>query len=84
LPDICQGLADEEREQIALIEQQQLEGIENIKDGGAALTAYGRLMYEDMPQELRVAIEGALKVYCELDTLAMVFLHEGVKDLLSR
>ena len=50
-----------------------LEGIENIKDGGAALTAYGRLMYEDMPQETREAIEGALKEYCELDTLVTVF-----------
>ena len=84
LPDICQGLTDEDREQISLIEQQQVEGIENIKDGGAALTAYGRLMYEDMPREIREAIEGALKEYCELDTLAMVLLYEGVRDLVSR
>ena len=83
LPDICQGLTDDDREQIALIEQQRLEGIENIKDGGAALTAYGRLMYEDMPQEIREAIEGALKEYCELDTLAMVFLYEGIRDLIA-
>jgi len=76
LPDLCEGLTEEERE--------QLEGIESIKDGGAALTAYGRLMFEDMPPEHREAIEQGLKEYCELDTLAMVFLYAGVVDLINR
>ena len=76
LPDLCEGLTEEERE--------QLEGIESIKDGGAALTAYGRLMFEDMPPEHREAIEQGLKEYCELDTLAMVFLYRGILDLLNR
>lgn len=75
LPDLCEGLTEEEREQLA--------GIESIKDGGAALTAYGRLMFEDMPPEHREAIEQGLKEYCELDTLAMVFLYQGVLDLLA-
>ena len=75
LPDLCEGLTEEERE--------QLEGIESIKDGGAALTAYGRLMFEDMPPEHREAIEQGLKEYCELDTLAMVFLYQGICDLLA-
>ena len=64
-------------------EREQLEGIERIKDGGAELTAYGRLMFEDMPPEHREAIEQGLKEYCELDTLAMVFLYQGVLDLLA-
>ena len=64
--------------------REQLEGIESIKDGGAALTAYGRLMFEDMPPEHREAIEQGLKEYCELDTLAMVFLYAGVVDLINR
>ena len=76
LPDLCEGLTEEEREQLA--------GIESIKDGGAALTAYGRLMFEDMPPEHREAIEQGLKEYCELDTLAMVFLYQGLRDLLGR
>ena len=75
LPDLCEGLTTEEKA--------QLEGIESIKDGGAALTAYGRLMFEGMPPEHRAAIERGLKQYCELDTLAMVFLYQGVKDLLG-
>ena len=76
LPDLCEGLTEEERE--------QLEGIESIKDGGAALTAYARLMFEDMPQQQRDALEQGLKEYCELDTLAMVFLLQGIQDLLKR
>ena len=76
LPDLCEGLTAEERA--------QLEGIESIKDGGAALTAYGRLMFEDMPPEHREAIEQGLKEYCELDTLAMVFLYAGIVDLIQR
>ena len=48
------------------------------------MTAYGRLMFEDMSPEHREAIEQGLKEYCELDTLAMVFLYQGVLDLLAR
>ena len=40
-------------------------------------------MYEDLPDRHRETIEGGLKKYCELDTLAMVFLHQGVLDLLT-
>jgi len=75
LPDLSEDLTEEERE--------QLEGIESIKDGAAALMAYGRLMFEDMPLQSREAIEQGLKEYCELDTLAMVFLYQGVRDLVG-
>jgi len=64
-------------------EQTALEGMEIIKEGGAALTAYSRLMYEDLMETQRGAIEKGLLEYCELDTLAMVFLHQGVLDLLG-
>ena len=70
LPDLSAGLSPEEAH--------ALRGLEAIKEGGAALTAYGRLMYEDLSAEQRGAIEQALLEYCELDTLAMVFLVEGV------
>jgi len=75
LPDLSEDLTEEERE--------QLEGIESIKDGAAALMAYGRLMFEDMTLQSREAIEQGLKEYCELDTLAMVFLYQGVRDLVG-
>jgi len=52
-----------------------------LKDGGAAMTAYAWLQYVEMADEERDAIRGALLKYCELDTLAMVMLYEGLKDL---
>ena len=75
LPDLSVGLTNEETA--------QLDGIEHIKDGGAALTAYARLMYEDLTQTNRDIIEAALLEYCELDTLAMVFLYQGMLDLMG-
>lgn len=45
---------------------------EDLREGGAAIAAYGRLQFEDLPQERRQAIVSALLRYCELDTLAMV------------
>jgi hypothetical protein len=45
---------------------------EELREGGAAMAAYGRLQFEDLPADKRVAIKSALFRYCELDTLAMV------------
>lgn len=57
--------------------------IENIADGGAALTAYGKLQYTDMPEEERLEIKNSLLKYCELDTLAMVMIYEHLKELVD-
>ena len=54
--------------------------LENIADGGAALTAYGKLQYTDMPEEERQAIKASLLKYCELDTLAMVMIWEAFRE----
>lgn len=50
--------------------------MENIADGGAALTAYAKLQYVDMTQKEREEITNGLLKYCELDTLAMVMIYE--------
>ena len=55
--------------------------IENIADGGAALTAYGKLQYTDMSEEERLEIKKSLLKYCELDTLAMVMIYEHLREL---
>ena len=55
--------------------------MENIADGGAALTAYGKLQYTDMPEEERLEIKNSLLKYCELDTLAMVMIYEHLREL---
>ncbi len=53
---------------------------DELKDGGAAMMAYGRLQFEDMSEDEREAIKNALLRYCELDTLAMVMLYEGWRE----
>jgi hypothetical protein len=49
---------------------------DHLKDGGAAMTAYGRMQYTDMSEKERTAIRGALLKYCEIDTMSMVLLWE--------
>ncbi|WP_240751393.1 DUF2779 domain-containing protein [Flagellimonas onchidii] len=61
--------------------EQSISEIENINDGGAALTAYGKLQYTDMTKAEIEEITSALLKYCELDTLAMVMLYEHFKEL---
>jgi len=56
--------------------------IEGISDGGAALTAYGKLQFEEVSYKEREAIKTGLKKYCELDTLAMVMIYEYFVEVL--
>ena len=67
----------------ALHNHSQFTDIEDINDGGAALTAYGKLQYTDMAQAEIEQITFALLKYCELDTLAMVMLYEHFKELVE-
>ena len=60
-------------EQKALDEDEQT----NLQDGGAAMTAYVRLQFEDLSAEHRQRIENALLRYCELDTLAMAMVVQA-------
>lgn len=53
--------------------------MEDIADGGAALTAYAKLQYVDMSAQERDEISAALLKYCELDTLAMVMVYEHLR-----
>ena len=55
--------------------------IEEINNGGAALTAYGRAQYTNMDEKEREAISNALLKYCELDTLAMVMIYEHFLEI---
>lgn len=60
-----------------------LSDINDIADGGAALTAYAKLQFTDMSDEERVTLNKGLLKYCELDTLAMVMVWEGLSALLD-
>jgi hypothetical protein len=48
----------------------------DIKDGGAAMTAYAKMQFTQISDREREIIARGLLKYCELDTLAMVMLWE--------
>lgn len=70
LPPIAEymGMTEEEAEAIGVAADS------TISNGGAALTAYSQLQFSDDVQA--EALAKALLRYCELDTMAMVFLWE--------
>ena len=76
LPKMFQDIGDKD---FALLSED-----DELRDGGAALTAYARLQFEEMKEYERAEIRKALLKYCELDTLAMVMIYEGWKDLISQ
>jgi hypothetical protein len=59
-----------------------VEAMEEIGDGGSAMMAYNMLQYSEIPLDQRTQIKEALYKYCELDTMAMVMLYEGLKSTL--
>ena len=68
LPPVSSYLED-----IVLSESRE-DNDDTVANGGMALAAYSKLQFTDLT--LRPAFEKALKVYCELDTMAMVFIWE--------
>lgn len=50
---------------------------DDIREGGAATTAYARMQFEDVTDLLRESTRKALLRYCELDTLAMVMIYQA-------
>ena len=54
-----------------------------LKDGGAALTAYARMQFTEMSKAERQALSKALKNYCELDTFAMVMIYEAWREMIK-
>ena len=76
LPKVFEGWTEEEIEN-------SLSEITDIANGGAALTAYGKLQYTDMSSDERKELSKALLKYCELDTLAMVMIYEYFVDIIN-
>ena len=56
------------------IENMEMDENEAVANGGAALAAYAKLQFSN--EQMSDALEKALLCYCELDTLAMVFIWE--------
>jgi len=76
LPKMFQDISDKD--------MRILSDDDELSDGGAALTAYARMQFEQMSDYEREEIRKALLKYCELDTMAMVMIYEGWKDLLQQ
>lgn len=72
LPKMFEGISDKDFE--ILMDDTE------IKEGGAAMTAYCKLQFEEMNDVEREEIRKALLRYCELDTLAMVMIYEAWRE----
>jgi hypothetical protein len=52
---------------------------DDIKNGGAAMTAYALMQFTEMNEQERRKIREALLRYCKLDTEAMVWIYQYLK-----
>ncbi len=69
------------------LDQEQAENLlidAKLADGGAAMTAYAMMQFTQISEEERDRIIDGLLRYCELDTMAMVFLWEGFQHFISQ
>ncbi len=57
-------------------DSEEIDGDSQINNGGLALYAYGKMQFSNISEEYRDALSKALLSYCELDTMAMVFILE--------
>lgn len=55
---------------------------EELKEGGAAMTAYCRMQFSEMSDHERDKLKTALLKYCELDTFAMVMIYEAWREMI--
>ena len=55
---------------------------DELKEGGAAMTAYCRMQFTEMSDYEREKLKKALLKYCELDTFAMVMIYEAWREML--
>jgi hypothetical protein len=56
----------------------------SIREGGAAMTAYGVMQFTDISEQERELIKVGLLKYCELDTLAMVMIWDYWHNLIHK
>ena len=57
---------------------------DELNNGGAALTAYGRMQFSEMTDHEREELSNALLRYCELDTMAMVMIFEAWREMIGK
>ena len=57
------------------------EGDGRLDQGGLAMAAYHLTRYTDVGDDARATLKQSLLRYCELDTLAMCMLADGLREL---
>lgn len=77
LPSLFNNMTEEELDEL-------VSDLDDVNNGGAALTAYAQLQYVEMKQTEREELTQALLRYCELDTLAMVMVYEHFLELTNK
>jgi len=60
-----------------------VEEMGQIAQGGAAMIAYAKLQFSNVPEDQREQIKQALLKYCELDTMAMVMIWDYWRELMD-
>lgn len=63
-----------------ILDPYSLLGENEIREGGAAMTAYARSQFGSMSDNERAQLTRSLLRYCELDTFAMVLVYEHLAD----
>lgn len=78
LPKIIDGFENDVLEDIC---EKMTTNMDELNNGGAAMTAYAYLQFTDLPAAEKERIRKALLRYCELDTMAMVMIWEYWRDM---
>lgn len=55
---------------------------DELANGGAALTAYGKMQFTEISEYEKEELTNALLKYCELDTFAMVMIFEAWREMI--
>ncbi len=76
LPKLFQDVSDKNFELLSEDDE--------LANGGAALTAYGRMQFSEMSAVERKELSNGLLRYCELDTFAMVMIYEAWREWLVK
>lgn len=56
---------------------------DELANGGAALTAYGKMQFTEITEYEKDELCSALLKYCELDTFAMVMIYEAWREMIK-
>jgi hypothetical protein len=71
-------------EEIEFEKIDMISDLDELRDGGAAMTAYAHMQFTEMKDLERDRLSQALLKYCELDTLAMVMIYECWREELRK